>query len=165
MHWLVLGAGGAIVALAAVLRLAGGAGDFQAHALPFWLFILGIVGLFAGGWIRDNAKVAASPAFRHAATSVGPTALAVAPQMAPPLTGGLSSNSLSALQRPAATAPAMNVQPMNVQAMAAAATAAAGPALAASVGASDIMARIHALETENNILRAFLLEAKSSIAR
>jgi hypothetical protein len=175
MHWVLLGLGAAGVALAAVLKLVGGVSDFQQHALPFWLFIIGVSGLFAGGWFRDKAIGTVSHAAAGLAASVATLAPAVAPQLAPAISGGLSS-----LQRHAAAVPTaalataaaptsmltIPTAPTGMLATAAAPTAMLATEVASAVMApADIMARIHALEAENNMLRAVLNEANSSVSR
>jgi hypothetical protein len=144
MHWAMLGLGGALVVLAALLKLVGGSSDLQQHALPFWAFIVGIAGVFFGGWHRDKATF---HAVGHAAMGSGAGAsamgavLATAPVM-------MAANSLSSLQRPA---------------MSAAPTA--GAQLADAMPSDDMMARIRGLEAENDVLRGFLLEAKAAMSR
>jgi hypothetical protein len=150
MHWPMLGLGGALVALAAILKLTGGASDLQQHAVPFWLFVAGLAGLFVGGWYRDNHRVAlaggiagaggfsgaGSSAVGHALASAG--GAATAPAMQPAPLGGLSS-----LQR----------SPVKYD---------------TSVGKlseADVIERIRSLESENDRLRAFLVEANTSISR
>jgi hypothetical protein len=151
MHWLMLGLGGALVILAALLKLIGGSSDLQQHALPFWAFLTGIAGLFLGGWQRDKAKVHAvghavmatgmGSVSSHGAAAAG-AVLATAPAM-------VATNSLSSLQRPGMSA----------------APAALAVALPSAFASDDIMARIRGLEAENDVLRGFLLEAKAAMSR
>jgi hypothetical protein len=154
MHWAILGLGGALVAFAALLKLVGGSSDLQQHALPFWSFATGIASLFLGGWHRDKAKVA------PAGYAAGVTATI----------GAVSSHAAAATSPVLPTAPAMlpvhNLSSLQRSSMNAA-PASATTATMSPVGASpdDIMARIRGLEAENDVLRAFLLEAKASISR
>ena len=155
MHWVLMGLGASAVVGAAMLRLAGGVSDFSAHAVPFWLFLIGLAGLFAGGWLRDKGRVAhGQMAANHAGTAMS-SSTSMAPAVAPtraygdgptpvPASVAVAASGLSTLQR----------SPM----------AAVVPA-AMPLGSDDIMARIHGLETENNLLRAYLLDAKASIGR
>jgi hypothetical protein len=154
MHWLTIGLGAALVALAAMLKLMGGTSDLQQHALPFWAFIAGITGLFLGGWHRDKAWGGPSPGYATAGHST--LARAVMPALA---TGAHSTVQGAAMAGTMlATAPAM--LPTNSLSSLQRPSTAAAPAMP-----DDIMARILGLEAENKVLRAFLLEAKANISR
>jgi hypothetical protein len=143
MQWPMLGLGGALIALAAMMKLTGGSSDLQQHALPFWLFVAGLAGLFVGGWRRDNHRVALAVGggpVGYGLAAAGDAA--AAPAMQPAATAALSSG-LSSLQRPAVK-------------------------YETSVGKlseADVIERIRSLESDNARLRAFLLEANTSISR
>jgi hypothetical protein len=140
MFW----AGLPLMAVAATLGLSGigqAGSDLQRHALPFWLFVAGLVLAVVGAWSRERQRGGATVA---AVTAAIPAAAAAAARSVE--TGGLSR-----LQRPSMNPPAA-VTPTVIP-----------PGAAATP--PEMMERIRAFETDNARLRAFLLDAKASIAR
>ena len=150
MQWPMLGLGGALIALAAILKLTGGSSDLQQHAVPFWLFVAGLAGLFAGGWYRDNHRVARAGNIAGAANFSGAgssavghglasaSGVAVAPTMQPSPLAGLSSLQRSTVKYDTSVG---------------------------KLSEADVIERIRSLESDNARLRAFLGEANTSIAR
>jgi hypothetical protein len=147
MFW----AGLPLMAVAATLGLSGigqAGSDFQRHALPFWLFVAGLVLAVVGAWSRERQRDGATgPAMTAAIPATAP---ATAAARAVTETGGLSR-----LQRPSMN-PAAAMIPTVSPAIIAPGAAATQP---------EMMERIRAFETDNARLRAFLLDAKASIAR
>jgi hypothetical protein len=164
MHWPMLVLGGGLVALAAIFRLVG-VGDFHQHAAPFWLFVTGLMGLFTGGWLRDKDRAvlgghgfAGDGLVGHSAgyglVTAESAAAAVTPVVRPALEGGLRDgpkdgfkDGLSSLQRPAAKQVGMYMTSVG------------------QLSEADVIERTRSLENENERLRAFLVEANTSISR
>jgi hypothetical protein len=153
LHWVMICLGLPMMATAAFLNrsVLTDATDFQRYAFPFWLFLSGVILVFAGTWLREQLRSAPAKL----------TPVAVGPLLASSMPPVSSTNLATGLDQGA------NVQ--HLRAIDTGSLSALPPRSASggvgSLTSAEQQARLLAFESDNERLRGFLRDAKASVSR